>query len=225
MSGPESQAGRTYCGLLLDDNRSGVAGTSCWTWTSKGSLGDKDKQGGVQRARQCSQKGVQRAWENPGSHGGRQHGAQQASEHAPAHFRMTLGDPPEACPGAFGCARVIRATEGKQIGVPGTRQNSQNGIQKVQEHSFQGQVATLGEAPGPLPGACPVALRYPKNVRATKEEVRRLWEQAEQPKRRPEGQEGRLSSAQHAVQHALAHFWQGSEWLRKHLLRYSDVQK
>ena len=31
MSGPESQAGRTYCGLLLDDNRSGVAGTSCWT--------------------------------------------------------------------------------------------------------------------------------------------------------------------------------------------------
>ena len=121
VPGPESQAGRTYCGLLLDDNRSGVAGTSCWTWTSKGSLGDKDKQGGVQRARQCSQKGVQRAWENPGSHGGRQHGAQQASEHAPAHFRVTLGDPPEACPGAFGCARVIRATEGKQFGVPGTR--------------------------------------------------------------------------------------------------------
>ena len=197
MSGPESQAGRTYCGLLLDDNRSGVARTSCWTWTSKGGLGDKDKQGGDQRARQCSQKGVQRAWENPGSHGGRQHGAQQASEHAPAHFRMTLGDPPEACPGAFGCARVIRATEGKQIGVPGTRQNSQNSIQKVQEHSFQGQVATLGVA----------------------------REQAEQPKRHPEGQEGRLSSAQHVVQHALAHFWQGSEWLRKHLLRYSDVQK
>ena len=39
-----------------------------------------------------------------------------------------LGDTQEACPVAFGCVRMIRATKDKHYGDPGTRQNSQNGV-------------------------------------------------------------------------------------------------
>ena len=138
--GSESQAGRTYCGLLLDDNQSRAEGMSCWTWTSKSSLSDKQKQGGVQRTRQCSQTGVQKAWVDPGRHGGRQNGAQQSSEHALAHFWVTLGDPPKTCPVVFGCVRATKESSTDTQGPGRTariaHRSSRSTTSKGNRHTF-----------------------------------------------------------------------------------------